>query len=114
MGVIKFPGPEERKAEGYGKASANSDRCSKITEYRSPLEHERGAERLQFSPGTPEGPSVPGRKKRNVCRQSMSLPSLSICQTARTTAHEKPYLQRRLSRVQLVGIPARMVSYERC
>jgi len=81
MGVIKFPGPEERKAKGYGTASANSDGSSRITEHLPPLEDARGAKGLQLSPGTPKEPSVPRPKKRkrlspaDVIAQSANLPN---------------------------------------
>lgn len=64
MGVIKFPSLEERKIKGHGTGSINSDRRPKIKEHPPPLEDEWGAEQLQESPGKPEEPSAPGRKKR--------------------------------------------------
>jgi len=81
MGVIEFPGPEVRKAKGYGTASADSDRCSRATKHLPHLEDESGAERLQLSPGTSEKPSAHGRKKKkrlspaDVIAQSINLPT---------------------------------------
>jgi RNA polymerase sigma-70 factor (ECF subfamily) len=81
MRVIKFAGPEERKAKGYGTASVNSDRSSKITEHLHPSRDERKAEAMQLSRGTPEEPSVPRRQKKkrlspaDVIAQSSNLPN---------------------------------------